>query len=114
MPGRPSWTTSTPSTAGTGWIDPPRPSRKWYSSARWQRRRKAQLDDEPLCRMCLEQGHVTPATVCDHITPHKDQEEAFWSGPFQSLCAAHHDSTKAREENRGHRIGCDVHGWPLE
>src|SRR6266404_1730756 len=30
-----------------------------------------QLRIEPLCRLCLEAGRVTPATVADHVTPHR-------------------------------------------
>ncbi len=55
--------------------------------------------------MCIEVEDVTAATVCDHITPHRGDETLFWSGPFQSLCAYHHNSTKHREEMMtAHRI----------
>lgn len=51
--------------------------------------------------MCKANGRITIATVCDHITPHKGDEEAFWAGPFQSLCAMHHSSDKQRIEKGG-------------
>jgi len=41
--------------------------RRWYCTAGWQRRRVHQLMIEPLCRLCLEAGRVTPATVADHV-----------------------------------------------
>jgi hypothetical protein len=42
---------------------------------------------EPLCRLCLEAGLVTPATVADHVEPHRGDFTAFRLGPLRSLCA---------------------------
>lgn len=85
-----------------------------YSTARWQRVRQAQLEREPLCKWCAEDGRVTEATVCDHVDGHPDgeTEEKFWAGPFQSLCRAHHDGPARRRDNGRPvlRIGAD--GWP--
>jgi hypothetical protein len=75
------------------------PWRAWYGTARWRATREAQLSLQPLCCMCLEADIVTEATVCDHVEPHRGNEDLFWSGPFQSLCSHHHNSTKQREEN---------------
>lgn len=89
--------------------------RPLYATARWKRIREHQRKIEPLCRMCLAVGRVTPMAVCDHIDPKsKKDPEGFFAGPFQSLCQPHHDSTKAREEARGYVIGCDVAGRPLD
>lgn len=88
--------------------------RRWYKSARWQKLRARQLQHEPLCRMCKAQGQVTEATICDHLTPHKGNETAFWSGPFQSLCKLHHDSSKQSEERTGRKaVTIGVDGWPV-
>nr|WP_245581848.1 hypothetical protein [Phyllobacterium phragmitis] len=38
--------------------------------------------------------------VCDHVTPHRGDEELFWSGPFQTLCKPCHDRDKQRMERR--------------
>lgn len=93
----------------------PRISRKWYSSARWQARRAQQLAQEPCCRMCAARGIIKAATVADHIKPHRDDYEAFWSGPLQSLCKTPcHDSLKQREERTGMQHGCDVQGNPTD
>jgi 5-methylcytosine-specific restriction protein A len=88
--------------------------RRWYKTARWQRLRAQVLRAQPLCVMCRESGILTPATVCDHIEPHKGDEHKFWNGPFAGLCAPCHNSTKARiEAGTGPQaIGPD--GWPLE
>ena len=77
---------------------PAPPWRAWYKTARWLRIRAAQLLAEPLCRICLALGRVTPATVCDHVDPHRGDAVRFWGGPFQSLCASCHSSTKQAEE----------------
>jgi 5-methylcytosine-specific restriction enzyme A len=78
----------------TGW-DTGGPSPYDYA---WQKRRAAHLRAHPLCEYCKRQGLVTPATVADHITPHRG-DPALFAGPLQSLCATCHGSIKAREEN---------------
>jgi 5-methylcytosine-specific restriction enzyme A len=71
---------------------------RWYSKAQWQKRRAHQLRNYPLCAMCLAQGITTPATIADHVTPHRGDSQSFWYGTLQSLCKYHHDSTKQLEE----------------
>lgn len=75
-----------------------KPSRKWYSSARWQKLRAAELRDEPLCAYCLAKGKVVEANVRDHVHPHRQDEHLFWYGERQSLCTPCHSSVKQREE----------------
>lgn len=84
-----------------------------YLTRRWFAIRKHHLDIEPLCRMCRDDGRFTPAKIVDHIEPHRGDATKFFGGPFQSLCKLHHDSTKQRQEKRGHEIGGDVNGRPL-
>lgn len=84
------------------------PWRAWYGTKRWRLIREAQLSAHPLCVMCLEDEVVEAATVCDHVTPHRGSEELFWSGPFQSLCAHHHNSAKQREERKGEGRGTSL------
>lgn len=88
--------------------------RPLYKTPEWRRIRGEQLRIEPFCRMCADLGIVTPATVCDHVDPHRGDRVKFFGGPFQSLCKPHHDSTKKREEAAGKVIGCDADGWPLD
>lgn len=86
--------------------------KRWYKTARWQKLRARQLQDEPVCRMCLPRATI--ATVCDHITPHRGDEAKFWSGPFQSLCKPHHDRDKKLIEAGKKPVkGFDGAGRPL-
>ena len=64
---------------------------RWYCTASWARRRAYQLRVEPLCRLCLEDGRVTPATVADDVTPHRGDYTAFRLGQLRSLCADCHN-----------------------
>ena len=98
-------------------------------NSRWDKARLSFLKSNPLCVMCRRQDRAIPAMVVDHIKPHKlkealrggNQEEIakarklFWDkGNWQPLCKQHHDSTKQREEKRGHVIGCVENGLPLD
>lgn len=60
-----------------------------YRTARWQKRREAQLIADPLCTECSKEGRCVAATVADHIVPWTTEEE-FWEGELQSLCFTHH------------------------
>ena len=85
-----------------------------YDSARWGRIRAHQLAIHPLCRYCAELGRVTPATIVDHIEPHKGDVNKFWLGELQSLCDSCHRSTKAFLEINGYRPDIGLDGWPLD
>lgn len=87
--------------------------RSLYKTAAWSRRRLAQLAAEPLCRMCARFGVVTPATVADHITPHRGDLDLF-HGPLQSLCAPCHDGPKQADDLRGYSIDIGPDGWPVD
>lgn len=86
-----------------------------YGTQRWRKQAKAYIAANPLCVMCSKRGRVQAATVCDHVNGHpaNETEAQFWAGPFQSLCAEHHNSDKRREENGRPRIACDADGWPI-
>ena len=95
--------------------------RHLYNRARWKGpngRRAQQLQAEPLCRMCAQAGRITPATVADHIIPHRGDERLFWEGELQSLCDAEpwrcHSSRKQKIEKLGYEPGCDAQGRPYD
>lgn len=89
--------------------------RKKYNSKRWQILRKMRLASEPLCRMCVTDGGATVASVVDHITPHRGSDELFFDyGNTQSLCKAHHDGAKQREERHGYSTAVGLDGLPTD
>ena len=71
-----------------------------YDRRTWMRRAKLQLREYPLCAMCLERKVTTPATVADHITPHKGSQALFWDSEhnWQPLCTPCHNAKTAGEE----------------
>jgi|SRR5699024_3290563 len=86
----------------------------WYGLAAWKRRRRQQLQAEPLCRFCWMRGDVTAATVADHVEPHRGDWDSFISGELQSLCKPCHDGAKARIEAGDTVVGYDIDGYPIE
>ena len=76
-----------------------KPSRRWYGSSAWRAISIQQLAEHPFCISCYERdGAMVPATVCDHIEPHREDYGKFWYGKRQSLCTTCHSSIKQREE----------------
>jgi len=67
--------------------------------ARWRRARALFLKQNPLCAECLRENRLTPATVVDHIVPHRGDEKLFWDqGNWQSLCKSCHDKKTGSRE----------------
>jgi 5-methylcytosine-specific restriction protein A len=88
--------------------------RTWYKTAIWQALRSRQLEIEPLCRLCQAENTIKPATIVDHITPHRGNRKAFFSAPLQSLCKWHHDSVKQSEERLGYSKQIGLDGFPVD
>lgn len=86
-----------------------------YKTAVWQRIRAERLRNNPLCQYCAERGETVPATVVDHIKPHRGNRElAFDLWNTQSLCKDCHDR-HAQAKDRGEPVpGCDADGYPLD
>lgn len=69
-----------------------------YNSA-WQKARKAYLQKHPLCVECMRYDRTTPATVVDHIIPHKGDKKLFWDrNNWQALCKPCHDNKTGHGE----------------
>lgn len=67
--------------------------------AEWDKQRLLFLDEHPLCVECRRKGYVMPATVVDHIVPHKGDKVLFWDkNNWQSLCKSCHDRKTATED----------------
>lgn len=59
---------------------------------RWQTASKSFLLHHPFCVRCRQQGRLTPATVVDHIIPHRGDQKLFWDeSNWQALCKPCHD-----------------------
>lgn len=80
-------------------------TRREYRTARWQKKRARQLQDQPLCERCLANGLVVPATVANHKVPHRGDIVQFWEGDLESTCQPCHDSVIQAEEAKGFRRG---------
>lgn len=67
---------------------------------RWMVARQLFLNQNPLCMKCMAEGHFEPATVVDHIIPHRGDEDLFWDKTnWQALCKKCHD-TKTMTKDR--------------
>lgn len=69
---------------------------------KWQQAREQFLREHPLCE-CPEcqcgKLRVTPATVVDHIIPHKGDAKLFWDRKnWQAMAKQCHDRKTARED----------------
>jgi 5-methylcytosine-specific restriction enzyme A len=95
---------------------PQRHWREWYQSERWRRRRRYQLQLEPLCALCLHQhnGRVTPACIADHIEPHRGDWNKFLTAPLQSLCTDCHAQKTVSDRGDQPVVTIGVDGWPVE
>ena len=63
---------------------------------KWRRERGAYLSLNPTCRRCGE-----PATIVDHVRPHKGDWSLFWQrSNWQPLCVPCHSSFKQSLEKR--------------
>lgn len=68
--------------------------------SRWRRASKLYLQFNPLCRRCEKEGKLIPATVVDHIQPHRGDQTLFWDeSNWQPLCKKCHDR-KTRTEDQ--------------
>lgn len=66
---------------------------------RWQKYRLQFLKQEPLCRECLLHEVLSPASVVDHIKPHRGDLILFWDiYNHQSLCKQCHDRKTVLED----------------
>lgn len=87
--------------------------RALYRTPEWRALRKRRLNAEPNCRMCASLGRHTPATILDHIEPHRGDLARFLNpANTQPLCAVHHSSTKQRHERGRPQQAMGRDGWP--
>lgn len=72
------------------------PARERGYTTKWQREREAYLQANPTCR---RDGCGKPATVVDHVIPHRGDLKLFWRrSNWQPLCRSCHAGWKQRAE----------------
>ena len=78
-------------------FDQKRPSARARGYTReWDTARLEYLGRHPDCRTCGK-----PASLVDHITPHKGDPVLFWDRTnWQPLCTPCHSRTKQRQEHK--------------
>lgn len=91
-----------------------RPWREWYQLNVWRKRRRLHLRAFPMCVMCAARGVATPATIADHIRPHRADWNEFRLGALQSLCFDCHNKAKQRYDLDGYGLSIGDDGWPLD
>lgn len=85
---------------------------KFYDELRWQKKRSRQLTLMPLCEYHARLSQYVPATVADHVIPHKCDATLFWQGKLQSLCYDCHASVKRKLEKARERCLKEQHPQP--
>jgi len=74
--------------------------------SRWRREAAQHLAAYPLCAYCeagvFGPARVTPATLVDHLYPHRGDQRVFWlRGLWASACVPCHSGPKQAIEQRG-------------
>lgn len=84
--------------ASESWREDKTTSQRGYGS-KWQSARKGFLAKHPECAECFRNGKIKPATVVDHIKPHRGDMVLFWlRSNWQALCKRCHDQKTRRGE----------------
>lgn len=98
-------------------------------TSKWEKARLQFLIKNPLCTRCQARGVITPATVVDHVIPHRmteaklandkakmvEAQALFWRrSNWQSLCSSCHNGSKQQEERSGVVRGFTRDGQPLD
>ena len=74
------------------------PARERGYDSKWDRERAAYLKQHPTCD---RPGCGAPASVVDHVVPHRGDQHLFWSrSNWQSLCNTCHVRWKQAQEKR--------------
>lgn len=90
---------------------------RWTRTAAWKALELDVLEDQPFCVYCDAAGTVQPATLIDHIQPHRGDEILFWSRHnLQPLCDSCHGrkSQHERFSDKPYRLpGVRADGTPM-
>lgn len=79
-----------------------------YNSTRWRKDRAAYMQLNPICVQCEMNGIMTPASVCDHVTPVLDGGDVWdWSNR-QALCTTCHAIKSGKEAHTRGKGGVNI------
>ena len=81
------------------------------NSEAWRKLRAHVLAGEPLCRHCTAMGLTVAATEIDHRDNNPANNDRVNLCP---LCKPCHSRKTGRDMGHNVRMGCDVHGMPLD
>jgi 5-methylcytosine-specific restriction protein A len=71
-------------------------------TSRWDKASAGHLRNHPLCRYCELAGDLTPATLTDHLYPHRGDSGLFWNSAYWiASCKPCHDGFKQGVERQG-------------
>lgn len=79
--------------------------------AAWRKLRASVLSGEPLCRHCTARGLTVIATDLDHRDNNPANNDLLNLMP---LCHECHSRKTAKDMGHNVRMGCDMHGMPLD
>jgi len=86
-------------------------------TGRWAKAAASYRRQHPLCAYCALEGRVEPATLVDHLYPHRVFEDVFWVNDWWvASCDVCHSGMKQATERAGrgaidalaHRLGRPV------
>jgi len=72
---------------------------KLYNSRKWRKFSHQLRKDNPLCKICLDEGKTTPSSMVDHIKE-INSGGAIWDvNNLQCLCSKCHFSKSAKKKS---------------
>ena len=71
---------------------------KLYNSRKWRKFSHQLRKDNPLCKMCLDEGKTTPSQMVDHILEINKGGSEWDVNNLQCLCNAHHAKKSGRSK----------------
>lgn len=80
---------------------------KYYNTSLWKKIRKYQIENNPLCKICLDNNIITPATQVHHLVSflsgytEDDKMKLFTaSDNLISICAKCHGELHANKQHK--------------
>jgi hypothetical protein len=90
--------------------------KKLYDSAQWDKLRKYQLMQRPLCQLCSDKGLVQEAHHVHHLEQHHGDPVKFFFGNIISVCDRCHDTTIRQQERGRYKCSTEINanGEPVD